>query len=191
MTAGYKDYRSVTEFAAHPEQLSREALEATYLDLRSTYKSLVLSRGQLVRRQTEAKAKIADLNQSSQRLQAALQKVNEEKQKLQASLAHNTQLRSQLEAWGNELTAQVDDLQAKMDATTHLLGEFEAVYEEVQADSGFLSVGRRLLRLLQAAHKLLNTDVSTLLPQRRITTPPEDWTQEDPRSLGRSLRDGN
>ena len=61
--AGYKEYRSVSEFPLHVEQLDREQLETVYKDIRNSYKSLVTSRGQLVRRQTEAKENLTAISE--------------------------------------------------------------------------------------------------------------------------------
>jgi hypothetical protein len=55
--ADFKEYRSVTEFPANAENLTQQELIENYEDLRETYKSLTSSRGQLVRRQREAKEK--------------------------------------------------------------------------------------------------------------------------------------
>jgi chromosome segregation ATPase len=186
----YKEYRSVTEFPLHTERLSREELEAAYQDLRSSYRNLGVSRGQLVRRQTEAKAKLATIDQSLKQLTATLAKVQQEKQQLQKALVHSEQARQQLDAWGNELVGQVDVLQSQMAATTKLLSDFEVVYEETRSESNILSIWSRLQRLLTAAHRLLTTDVNKLIAeQTRKPQPPEDWTQETPANINRSLRD--
>ena len=187
--AGYKEYRSVTEFPLHLEKLNREQLEASYQELRDSYRSLVLSRGQLVRRQTEAKNNLTTMDQKLKQLNATFEKVQQEKQQLQRSLTHNLEVRNQLENWGNELAGQVDDLTAQMSATTRLLEEFETAYDEVREESGVLSVWKRFYRLLTAATRLLNTDVSTLMPQKRAEEKPDEWTQETPANVNRSLLD--
>jgi chromosome segregation ATPase len=186
---GYKEYRSVTEFPLHVEKLNRDDLEAVYQELRNSYRSLVLSRGQLVRRQTEAKAKLSDINQSFKQLSATFEKVQHEKVQLQKALSHSVEVQKQLEGWGNDLAKQVIDLNRQMDATTQLLGEFEAVYEEVQEDKGILTLFQRLQRLLKAAHKLLNTDIKELVSAKRLSPEKEEWTKETPANINRSLLD--
>lgn len=187
--AGYKEYRSVTEFPLHVEKLDREELEVAYQDLRDSYRSLVLSRGQLVRRQTEAKNNLVAIDQKLKQLTATLDKVQQEKLQLQKSLTHSLNVRQQLESWGNELATQVDDLTAQMGATTKLLEEFESVYEEIKEDNGIFSLWSRLQRLLTAANRLLSTDIRTLMPQKRADVPPEAWTKESPADINRALLD--
>lgn len=189
--AGPKEYRSVTEFPLHLEQLEREALEHHYLELRTTYGSLTKSRGQLVRRQTEAKAKVAELQASLKRLNAAIAQAQTEKETLKASLAHNTKLRHQLETWGNSLAEDVDDLNAKMFATAKLLGDFEAVYEDVQANGGILSIGKRFSLLLNAVKRLLNTDIADLITQPQKPAQGSDWADDSPSNINKSLHDGS
>ncbi|WP_421658378.1 hypothetical protein [Leptothermofonsia sp. ETS-13] len=190
----YREYRSVSEFPLHIQTLNREQLEAAYHELRSEYRSLSISRGQLVRRQTEAKKDLLTLRQNLQQSKSSLEKLNQEKQQLQKLLVHNVEVRKQLETWGSNLETQVNHLTHQINATNKLLGEFEAVYEEVKSDSGLLSIGRRFLLLIQAAHRLLNTDISTLLPHKpKVPHKPkadsEDWTQETPSNIGRKLLD--
>jgi chromosome segregation ATPase len=191
----YKEYRSVTEFPLHTENLSREELDAAYQDLRTSYRHLGVSRGQLVRRQTETKAKLVTIDQSLKQLTATLAKVQQEKQQLQKALTHSEQARKQLDTWSNDLIGQVDDLQAQMAATTKLLSDFEVVYEETQSDSSIFSVWTRFQRLLAAAQRLLTTDVKLLAAQTRQVKPlgssnqPADWTRDTPATINRSLRD--
>lgn len=187
--ADFKEYRSVTEFPRHTEKLSREELEAAYQDLRSTYRNLGISRGQLVRRQTEAKERIMGMNRDLQHLKQTLQKVEEEKLRLQDSLVHSVELRKQLQSWGDELATEVDELTAKMAATTRLFEEFEAVYEEVSQDNNVLSFWERLRRLLAAAQRLLSTDLEDLKPKKMITQEKEEWMDGGTRQNNRSLLD--
>ena len=72
MADGFKEYRSVSEFPLHIQTLAREELEASYQDIREEYKRLSISRGQLVRRQTEAKAKVKTLRHSLVNVSSAL-----------------------------------------------------------------------------------------------------------------------
>lgn len=187
--ANYKEYRSVSEFPLHIDQLSREQLEAAYQDIRDSYKSLVLSRGQLVRRQTEAKNSLTTINQSLKQLTVTLEKVQKEKQQLQQALTHSLDVRKQLESWGNELTTQVDDLTLQMNATTKLLEDFESVYEEVKEENGIFSFWQRLQRLLSAAQKLLSTDIKALTVKKVHPEPADDWTKETPANINRALRE--
>lgn len=187
--AGYKEYKSVSEFPLHVEQLSREQLETVYQDLRKTYRSLGVSRSQLVRRQTETKNNLTSINQKLTQLTFTLEKVQKEKQQLQQTLTHSLETRQKLENWGDELTVQVDDLTAQMNATTKLLEDLESVYEEVKEENNILSLWTRLRRLLTAANRLLNTDIKTLMPEKQTAEQPEKWTQETPDNINRSLLD--
>ncbi|MBD2120686.1 hypothetical protein [Trichocoleus sp. FACHB-262] len=187
--ANYKEYRSVSEFPLHTAQLNREQIETAYQDIRNSYKSLVASRGQLVRRQTEAKNSLTTINQSLKQLSVTLEKVQKEKQQLQQALTHSLDVRKQLESWGDELTEQVDDLTLQMSATTKLLEDFESIYEEVKEDNGVFSFWQRLNRLLTAAQRLLNTDIKTLTVKKASPEPMEDWTKETPANINRALRE--
>jgi uncharacterized phage infection (PIP) family protein YhgE len=187
--ATYKEYRSVTEFPLHTNNLDREELETAYHDLRTTYRSLVISRSQLVRRQTEVKNKLTAINQNLGELTATFEKVQQEKQQLQQALSHSMTARKELERWGNDLSKQVLDLTAQITATTQLLGEFEAVYEEVKEENGIFSIWHRLQRLLKAAHRLLNTDIKALIPTRRTFPESKGWAEETPANINRSLLD--
>jgi chromosome segregation ATPase len=190
--AGYKDYRSVSEFPLTIDQLDRPELEAVYQDLRKEYKSLTTSRGQLVRRNTEMKTNLVAVQQRADKLQAAIARLNAEKQSLQGTLAHSEDVRQYLQKWGDDLAVQVDDLSTQLRVTTNMLEEFETAYEEVQTSTGFLSLGERFFRLLQAAKRLLSLDLRALKqPSTSSSLPPkDDWTEETPDTIGRSLRDG-
>jgi chromosome segregation ATPase len=185
----YKEYRSVSEFPLHPQTLDREKLETAYHELRREYRSLSISRGQLVRRQTEAKKDLVTLRQNLQQSRSSLEKLNQEKQELQRLLLDNVEIRKQLEKWGNDLEIQVNNLTHQINATNKLLGEFESVYEEVKGDNDPFRIIHRFQLLIQAAHRLLNTDISTLFPHKLQKIDCEDWTQETPSNIGRKLLD--
>ncbi|MEB3230007.1 MAG: hypothetical protein VKJ64_03285 [Leptolyngbyaceae bacterium] len=185
----YKEYRSASEFPLHTDGLSREEMESAYHDLRNTYKSLVLSRGQLVRRQQEAKSNLQYMSQSLMELTQTLEQMEAEKQRLKSALAHNEGARQQLEQWSNHLRGQVADLTEQMNATTKLIGDFEQAYEEIKNDDGLFSVWRRFQLLLQAANKLLTTDIRSLIPQSAQPPQTEEWLRETPETINRSLLD--
>ncbi|MGF1492200.1 MAG: hypothetical protein ACFBSC_07075 [Microcoleaceae cyanobacterium] len=191
-STGFKEYRSVTEFPKHLQKLSREDLEVHYQDLRESYRSLSISRGQLVRRQSEAKGKLTDLSQSLTQVQSMLKTVETEKQKLKQSLAHSVDAQKQLQGWGDNLSSQVDDLTTKINATNSLIQQFESVYEEVNENRGLLSFGRRFVLLMKAAQKMLNTDIQDLISKPALSSSDddsEDWTKEDQASVNRALLD--
>ncbi|WP_017660993.1 hypothetical protein [Baaleninema simplex] len=187
--SGYREYPSVRSFPKHTEKLSREELETHYLNLRTEYKSLVLSRGQLVRRQVESKDRLKILNVNLQKTVRALDIVQQERQKLQESLRYNTDKKSDLQEHSHRLEKEVDTLTARLKATTRLIEEFESVYEDVREDSNILSVGNRFIKLLRAAKRLLTTDLREFMPTPLLPEPTEDWTKEDPASLNKSLLD--
>ncbi|MBP0002446.1 MAG: hypothetical protein J7642_01785 [Cyanobacteria bacterium SBC] len=77
-----------------------------------------------------------------------------------------------------------------MNATTQLVREFEAVYEEVSEDKGILSLASRFTRLFNAAKRLLTTDVQAFMPKPLLRERPEDdWTSENPSNINRSILD--
>jgi len=187
--AKHKEYKSVSEFPLHTEKLSREELEAHYQNIRNTYRSLTISRGQLFRRQNEAKANLITLQQKLKQTTTTLEKVNAETEKLQKSLAHSVEAQQQLKFWGDSLNEEVKDLKHQLNVTTQLIEDFESVYEEVSNDKGQFSVGHRLLVLIKAAHKLLNTDIKDVMPKKLPPQQSESWKEETPRAIGRDLLD--
>ncbi|HEY9852367.1 MAG TPA: hypothetical protein V6D28_23040 [Leptolyngbyaceae cyanobacterium] len=188
--ANYKEYKSVSEFPLHTQKLNREELEAAYQELRNSYRSLTGSRGQLVRRQSEAKANLVSLQQKLKQTTTALEKVNAERENLQKSLSHSVEVQRQLKNWGENLDEQVGDLKDQVNATNQLLEEFEYVYEEVKTDNGLLSIFSRFSLLLKATNRLLNTDVKELISQKKISqNKTESWTEETPASINRRLLD--
>ena len=76
-----------------------------------------------------------------------------------------------------------------MSATTRLLGEFETVYEEVKDENGVFSAWHRFSRLLAAAKRLLNTDISSLKPKVNVEKKPEKWTEDNIENNNRSILD--
>jgi chromosome segregation ATPase len=187
--AGYKEYKSVKEFPLHIEGLNREQLEESYKELRESYRSLTISRGQLVRRQTESKQNLADVSDKLKRSEISLETIQQEKQRLQKALQQSVSIRNQLESKGNSLASEVDELTEQLQATARLLGDFETAYEDVQAKSGVFTIWQRFSKLLAAANRLLNTDIETMLPKPRKTEEPDDWTKETPANINRSLLD--
>ncbi|MEM9806831.1 MAG: hypothetical protein AAF959_16295 [Cyanobacteria bacterium P01_D01_bin.56] len=187
MADGFKEYRSVGEFPLHIQTLSRDDLEAAYHDMRQEYKRLSISRGQLVRRQTEAKTKVKTLKHSLAGVSTALDTLDQEKEILQKSLAHSVQLQGAVRAERDQLSSSVRDLKQQLDATANLLDDFESVYEEVKDAK---SIGG-FWRLLQAAKRLLTTDISQLMMKRADVVPEEEneFLKEDQASINRSLLD--
>lgn len=184
MTDSFKEYRSVSEFPLHTQNLTRDELEQVYQTIRQEYKNLSTSRGQLVRRQTEAKAKVRELKSSLVAVMTELDSTSSAKDSLQKSLAHSIKLQGELQEEKVDLSSKVTHLRDKLNATTKLLDDFESVYEEVKEQKG---VGG-FLRLLQAAKRLLTTDISELM-MKRAEIVEENWTKDDPASIGRNLLD--
>jgi chromosome segregation ATPase len=181
----FKEYRSVTDFPLHTQKLTREELEVNYHDIRKEYRNLSTSRSQLVRRQSEAKAKVRDLRQSLVQVSSALENLSDEKMRLQKSLSHSVKLQNDLQNERESLSLKVTDLRKKLDATTQLLDDFEQVYEEVKEQKGI----NGFFRLLQAAKRLLTTDINALLMKRAEVEDQDDFAKEDTASINRSLRD--
>jgi chromosome segregation ATPase len=189
--AGYKDYKSVTEFPLHIENLERDQLEASYKELRESYRSLTISRGQLVRRQTESKENLVQVTRKLKQSEISLETIQQEKQRLQQALRQSISIRNQLESRGNALASELDELTDQLQATARLLDEFEMAYEEVKTEGGVFTIWQRFSRLLGAANRLLNTDLSTLVPKTRNAqaTDDEEWAKETPAQINRSLLD--
>jgi chromosome segregation ATPase len=189
--ADYKEYKSVTDFPLHTEKLNRDQLEASYKELRESYRSLTISRGQLVRRQTESKQNLVDVTRKLKHSEISLDTIHQEKQRLQKALQQSMSIRNQLESRGNSLASEVDELTESLQATARLLGDFETAYEEVQAESGIFSVWQRLSRLLAAANRLLNTEIGAPRSQPQKSAEPDDsdWATETPANINRSLLD--
>ena len=189
MADGFKEYRSVSEFPLHIQTLAREELEASYQDIREEYKRLSISRGQLVRRQTEAKAKVKTLRHSLVNVSSALDTLSQDKETLQKTLAHSVQLQGSIRTERDQLSTSVRDLKQQLNATTTLLDEFEDVYEEVKDIRGISG----FWRLLQAAKRLLTTDISQLTMKRANVVNDDDddndFLKEDRASINRSLLD--
>ncbi|MFB2833690.1 hypothetical protein [Floridanema evergladense] len=186
----YKEYKSVSEFPLHIQNLSREELEKAYQEIRTTYRSLTNSRAQLVRRQSEAKTNLVKLQNNLKQTTTALEKVNAEREKLQKSLAHSVAVQKELKVWGESLNEQVGGLKEQMNATNQLLEEFESVYEEVNKEQGVLSIGRRFYLLLTAAKRLLNTDIQDLIFKNKTASAQEEsWAEETPENINRKLLD--
>ena len=187
MADGFKEYRGVSEFPLHIHSLNRDELEATYQDIRQEYKRLSISRSQLVRRQTEAKTKVRTLKHSLSTVSSALDNLGQDKETLQKTLAHSVNLQNSIRTERDQLSGSVRELKQQLNATTSLLDEFETVYEEVKDVRG---IGG-FWRLLQAAKKLLTTDISQLMMRRAevVTDEENEFLKEDQASINRSLLD--
>lgn len=190
--SGYKEYRSVSEFPKHTQSLNREQLETCYQELRGEYRSLVQSRGQLVRRQIEAKGKLAKVSTNLQEALKSLDNLSQERERLQKSLVHSMNTQGLLQTERQELNNQVAGLRQKLVVTQTLIKDFEAVYSEVNGQDGILSIGQRFFRLIEAARRLLNTDVNALLMKRADPLEPdpdEEFKNESQANRGRRALD--
>lgn len=184
MADSFKEYKSVSEFPLHTQDITREELEQAYQEIRKEYKNLATSRGQLVRRQSEAKVKVRNLKKSLLEVNAELESLSFDKNKLQASLSHSVELQRDLQEEKTDLSSKVTNLRAQLNATTKLIDDFESVYEEVKEQKGVSG----FFRLLQAAKRLLTTDISELM-MKRAEIVEDDWTKEDQASINRNLLD--
>ncbi len=183
MPDGFKEYRKVTDFPNNTQSLTREELEAAYQNIRQEYRNLSSSRSQLIRRQTEAKVKVQDLRKNLKKAVTALERHEQERRRLQKALSHSVHLQGILREEREALSDKVINLRNQLNVTTNLLEEFEQIYDEVKdvrGTGGFF-------RLLQAAKRLLTTDIDSLLMKRAEVE--DDFSKEDPASINRSLRD--
>ena len=104
-------------------------------------------------------------------------------------MAHSVQLQGSIRTERDQLSTSVRDLKQQLNATTTLLDEFEDVYEEVKDIRGISG----FWRLLQAAKRLLTTDISQLTMKRANVVNDDDddndFLKEDRASINRSLLD--
>ncbi|MGB3239240.1 MAG: hypothetical protein WBB29_13155 [Geitlerinemataceae cyanobacterium] len=184
MADSFKEYKSVSEFPLHTQDITREELEQAYQEIRKEYRNLSTSRGQLVRRQSEAKVKVRNLKKSLLEINAELESLSSDKNKLQQSLSHSVKLYGELQDERKDLSNTVTNLRSKLNATTQLLDDFESVYDEVKEQKGVAG----FFRLLLAAKRLLTTDISELM-MKRAEIVEEDWTKENSANIGRNLLD--
>jgi chromosome segregation ATPase len=184
MADGFKEYKSVTGFPLHTEKLTRDELEIIYHEIRKEYRNLATSRSQLARRQAEAKAKVRDLRQSLTNVSNALETISQDKTRLQQSLSHSIQLQNALQDERDGLASKVKTLRSQLNATTELLEDFEKVYDEVKDDRGI----NGFLRLLQAARRLLTTDINSLL-MKRADADQDVFGKDDQETRNRNLLD--
>ncbi len=192
----FKEYRSVSEFPAKAENLSYEELIANYYDLRDTYISLTRSRGQLVRRQTEAKQKIVVLNQEIQETTQQLEILEKEKQAVEGILERrNFELqqkdiqKQELQQELNTITTDIISLKEERQAITNMIHNLKNTYDEVQGTNGILGTLERLQKIMRSVRVFFTTDISELIRQQNseINSNPEN--QENPRTIGQDLLD--
>lgn len=206
----FKEYRSVSEFPADAEKLTQQELLTFYQDLRGTYKSLTQSRGQLVRRQREAKGKIQILNQDiqekEQKLTALSQQLdttilslnqksedlNQKQQELQviSDALEKSDLKLQrTEQDRKKILTEINQLQAERQAISAMIADLNSTYQAVKKQEGFIGTVYRLNDIMRAVFKLLNTDIGELIKQQKRQIEQDQSLKENPRNLGRNLLD--
>jgi len=174
--SGFKEYKNVRAFPLRTDSLSRDELAALYADMRQNYKGLSISRSQLVRRRAEGKQKAAELKRSLNLMTSDLVALEAEREKLKQSLGRSVQTQGKIQQERDEMSVRVQSLRQKIDATNSLLSDFEEVYESVVSDERNLS---GFWRLLQAAKRLLNTDLKSLMMKRAEPQPPDEIAKID------------
>ncbi|MGD1700016.1 hypothetical protein [Dapis sp. BLCC M229] len=186
-TSGYKNYKSVNQFPLHIQKLKRDELEAQYQELRQNYKSLSLSRSQLVRGRKEEREKFLKLKDNLNKSLKVIDKYKLEKQKLRQALSHSVETNTRLQQEGDELTNQVDNLTIQLEATNQLIGEFESVYENIEKNKNVMSGLDRFRAIMKAANKLLNTDIKDLIPMKSAQPNLVSWEEESTININRQL----
>lgn len=126
------DLPSTTTFPADPTALEREALDATYLTLRSSYRSLMVSRG--VHRS------------QSQRSQQAMRALEE---KLRSIAEREASVRAEAYEMLEIVTGVIGDLE---DAGDDLVNEFAAYQKGRKTYAGGSFIGR----MIQAVIRFIN-----------------------------------
>ncbi|EAW37074.1 hypothetical protein [Lyngbya sp. PCC 8106] len=192
----FKEYRSVTEFPAKAENLTHEELIANYYDLRTTYKSLTGSRGQLVRRQREAKEKIVILNQDILEKIKQLETLDREKQEIERILERRSfELqqkdiqKQELQLELNTITTEIISLKEERQAITNMIHNLKNSYDEVQGTNGILGTLERLQNIMRAVKVFFTTDISELIQQQNSEINSNPDSQENSRTIGRNLLD--
>ncbi|MEB3278247.1 MAG: hypothetical protein VKK42_04910 [Lyngbya sp.] len=194
--AEFKEYRSVTEFPAQVENLTYEELIANYYDLRNTYRSLTGSRGQLVRRQREAKEKIVILNQDIREKIQQLETLEQEKQEIERILERrNFELqqkdiqKQELQQELNTITAEITDLKEERQAITKMIHNLKNSYDEVQGTNGIMGTFERLQNIMRAVKIFFTTDIGELIKQQKAEINSNPDNQENSRTNGKNLLD--
>ena len=194
--AEFKEYRSVTEFPEQVENLTYEELISNYYDLRNTYGSLTRSRGQLVRRQREAKSKIVVLNQEIQEKIQQLETLDREKQEIERILERrNFELqqkdiqKQELQQELNTITAEITDLKEERQAITKMIHNLKNSYDEVQETNGIMGTFERLQNIMRAVKVFFTTDIGELIKQQNSEMKSNPDNQENSRTNGKNLLD--
>lgn len=192
----FKEYRSVTEFPAKAETLSHEELIEHYYDLRTTYKSLTGSRGQLVRRQREAKEKIVILNQDIQEKIQQLETLEREKQEIEKILERRSfELqqkdiqKQEIQQELNTITTEIISLKDERQAITEMILNLKSSYDQVQGTNGILGTLERLHTIMRAVKIFFTTDISELIKIRNSEIKSNPNNQENSRNIGKNLLD--
>jgi CRISPR/Cas system-associated endonuclease Cas1 len=161
-----REYPSTTEFPSRPGQLSRDQLEAAYLELRRNYKGLSVSRGQFAARTRNLQAELIKQNEEFQQLMQRLSELASEKQELQ-------EVMGELEAVSRRQQALVSELRDE--------------FEFVRDDRGNLL--DKFNRMMRAIYRFLNPD-RPIVPVKPPTDDDTDtFSASDPASINRSLRE--
>lgn len=192
----FKEYRSVTEFPGQVEDLTYEELISNYYDLRNTYGSLTRSRGQLVRRQREAKNKIVVLNKDIQEKIQQLETLDWEKQEIERILERrNFELqqkdiqKQELQQELNTITAEITDLKEERQAITKMIHNLKNSYDEVQGTNGIMGTFERLQNIMRAVKVFFTTDIGELIKQQNSDINSNPDNQENSRTIGKNLLD--
>ncbi|NET28365.1 hypothetical protein [Okeania sp. SIO1I7] len=186
-TSGYKNYKSVNQFPLHIQKLKRNELEAQYQELRQNYKSLLLSRSQLVRGRKEEREKFLKLKDNLNKSLKVIEQYKLEKQKLRQALSHSVETNTRLQQKGDELTNQVDNLTIQLQATKKLITDFESVYENIEKNKNVMSGLDHFRAIMKAANRLLNTDIKDLIPMKSAQPNLVSWEEESTANIGRQL----
>jgi chromosome segregation ATPase len=184
--SGFKEYKNVQEFPLRVDQLSRDEIVALYSEMRQEYKKLSISRGQLVRRRIEGKQNVLDLKRTLALVSSDVEAIEQERDKFQRSLQHSINVQGKMQTERDALSEHIQSLRQKLNATQSLISDFEVVYESVVTEERSLS---GFFRLLQAAKRLLTTDLKELTMKRAEPEPIEEFLREDPASINRRLLD--
>lgn len=160
-TSTVREFPPTTAFPANPTPLSREELQAHYLEMRRNYKGLYISRGMFISKSRNLQQHLIDLAEEREKLLVTLKEKAAEKQSLEGVIQDIEKIRYQEQ---------------------QLITEFRQEYEAVKVDRG--SLLDKFNRMMRAIYRLLNTDLtpnptkSAKPPEAKKLDPDKEYEEE-------------
>ena len=181
--SNFKEYRSVKDFPdnAKAEKLTKQKLLTCYQDLRGTYKSLTQSRGQLVRRQEEAKGKIQILNQGIQEkeqniqeqdktIQQQEQNIQEQDKTIQQQEQNIQEQEQKLTKVSQQLDTAILSLNQKSEDLNQKQQELQMIQQEFKTISDALEKSNLKLKRTEQERNHIQNEINQLQAERRAVS---------------------